>query len=309
MDTITLPRNASGPKLRARRAKRQQPDSIPDLFTRAFHECRRRKPHLFPAKHLSWTEEQLHTYLMIAWEKAGPRRQKYYRNPADGLAKNQSQPAMSSEPVTRDVKPAPRITSGAQRRKAPTRSRTKRTVASPPPETQAQPATPPPLDGLEHMPSPLTPQSTCSSISVPLQTVVRSADSTLRAVGGLLQARRTGDALPARMSPLSTVLVQPEDGAASSEAYPPFPVVPPSYIPIQHPSRLGPASGVSGDPGMWRGISGSVGSGGIPVPEVDPSLLDMQRQMREQMSRYYPSLHPSLGYAHMLSAVEHWPWR
>ena len=300
-------RNTSGPKPRATK-KGQLPSPIPDLFVLAILEFRRRAPGHFPADHLSWTSEQIHAFVETAWEQAGPDRQAYYRNAAgDSLAvDDQSQPAWT-ELMSNDVRSTPCPSSRAKGRKTPTKPRTKRKPLPPPPDVQVRSATPPPQDYLD-LPRSLSSNSTSSSISIPLEAVVHPGGPRhLRPVVAP-QPQRAHIALPPYPPSFPAVDSQRDEGAIWSGTGSPLPFAPPEHIARALPLAFSPASSTSGYTGAALGIPGSISSGGIPAPNIDPSLLDAQSQVRDQMCSYYSQIHPSLRYAHVSSTVGHWPW-
>ncbi|KAM5545058.1 hypothetical protein V8D89_001169 [Ganoderma adspersum] len=303
--------NTLGPTSKPRVTKKGHlPSPIPDLFILAVLEFRCRAPNRFPTNHLSWTSDQIHAFVEIAWEQVGPDRQAYYWNAAgDGLSvKNQSQ-STGTKSVANDVCPPPCPSSRTKDRKPPTKSRAKRKALPPPPDVQVRPATPLLPDNLGST-LPLTPDSTCSSISIPLQAVIRSGDPPPFEPGSAPQAPHVDGDLPPHMPPFPTVDFARTDGAASPGPNYPFPFISPGHITRPPPFAIGPASTPTGHAaGIALGIPGSTSSGGTPAPNIDPSLLDAQRQVRDQVYSYYPSMQPSLGYAHMSSAVGHWPWR
>ena len=297
-------RSTAGPKPRATKKKSQLPSPIPDLFTLAILEFRRRAPGRFPVNHLSWTSEHLHEFIEAAWENAGLDRQEYYWN-ASGhsfTVENQSQSAGNELAVN--------STSPPKGRKAPTKSdRTKRTALPPPPDVQVRHATPPPQDYL-NCPRSLSSNSTASSISIPLEAVVYPGSPRhLRSVVAP-QPQRAHSALPPYPSSFPAVDSQRDEGVTWSGTGSPLPFSPPNYISRAPPFAFDSASSTSGHTGAALGIPGSVSGGGIPGPDpnIDPSLLDAQRQVRAQMCNYYSPIHPSLPYAHMSSAVGQWPW-
>ncbi len=298
-------RDASGPKPRSRKKRGQLPNPMPNLFPRAIHEWLRRTSahsldnHLFP--------EQLSAFTQTAWDNADPYTQEHFVRLAD------CQPGMhvqsvEIEPTVSDVPSPPRRSSRAKGKKASTKPRAKTTALPPPPTVQVHPATPPPFDHLEHA-SPPAPYSTCSSASFPLQAVVHSGGPSSPRPGAAPLARPPDGVFPPSMSPLATVGFQRDEGATTSEPHPSFPFAPLEPILGPPPVGLEPAYySVGVYAGTGQGLPVSMDGGGLPVANIDPSLLDAQRQMRDQMLEFYSSMHPSLGYARMPSAAEHWPW-
>ncbi|KAI1785259.1 hypothetical protein LXA43DRAFT_146932 [Ganoderma leucocontextum] len=302
---MVLRPDTSGPKLRTRKKKSQLPYPMPDLFVRAIHEWFRRASTQSFDDHLS--HEQRATFATTAWENAGSDTKEHFSHLAAGFPGSQSR-MKETGPIGNDAHPPLRVSSARGKgKKASNRPRAKRAAPPPPPPVQVHPATRPSHDNLECT-TPPTPHSTCSSVSIPLQEVVRSGGPSLSKAGGAPQAQRADGTLPPRMPPLPTDDFQRNEGA-SFEPHPSVPFASSWPIPESTPLGLGVVSGASDRIGTEQGLHESMDGGGVPVADVDSSLLDAQCQMRHQMLEFYRSMHPSLGYADMSSATEHWPWR
>ena len=295
----------ANPKLRSR--KKSQAYLMPDLFSRSVRKLlRKASAHFLDNRHLSEVpEEWIPAFIKTAWEKADSGTQKYFCNLAHGLPGTQSQPVEAGPaetgPAVSDVRPPQDQPSRARGKKASTRSRARRTALPPPSADQVHPETSPPHSGLDHT-FPSIPHSTSSSISIPLQEVVRTGGPP-QPDGGPPHAQRPGGPLPPYMPPSSTDDFRRDDGTLL-EPHPSFSFAPPGYVYGLPPLDFGQPSGPSAYSEIGVGlIPEPMSGGGRPISDIDPSLLNEQRRMRDQMREFYQSL----GYAHMSAATDHWP--